>query len=88
MTQNNSEEWMTIQKPPTDPDQDDEPKDLIDTFTSNIYDDNSATYKVTSTVGNLIANKIFNGEKIRVGVNGQFLKDGADQLKYFNHLPR
>ena len=82
----NEDEWMTIAKPPTDfeqtVEQRNEPMSLIDTFTANIYEPEpqvSNTYQVNSNIGTLIANKLSQGEKIRVGVNGKFVK--AEQEK-------
>ncbi len=79
-------EWMTIKKPPNDngTPKSNEPISLIDTFTADIQESDakvdhiSTTYKVSPTVGTMIANKIFNGEKIRVGVNGKFINDSEN----------
>ena len=78
-------EWMTIKKPPIDngTPKSNEPLSLIDTFTADIQEpdaqtDPVSTYKVSPNVGTMIANKISNGEKIRVGVNGKFINEGEN----------
>ena len=50
---------------------------LIDTFTATVNDqplassNGLATYQVKSEIGTLIAQKLFKGDQIRVGVNGE-----------------
>ena len=73
-------------KPPSDAytskEEQNEPLSLIDTFTANIYEpepEMSNSYQVSTAVGTLIANKLSNGEKIRVGVNGKFVKDDSKE---------
>ena len=87
----NDGEWMTIQKPPGDNEaqgESNEPMSLIDAFTADIQDSDVlaqsssvSSYKVSTSVGTLIANKLFNGEKIRVGVNGKFINEKTDNIK-------
>lgn len=46
-------------------------KSIIDTFTADEPPDPNATYCVSSEIGTLIAQKILNGDKIRIGRNGE-----------------
>lgn len=81
---------MTIAKPPTDfeqtAEQRNEPISLIDTFTATIYDSepqvSNSSYQVNSSVGTLIADKLSQGEKIRIGVNGKFVKNEGEKESY------
>ena len=54
---------------------------LIDTFTANVDEpmsDTQNSYNVNSQVGTLIAHKLSNGERIRVGINGSSVVDKSN----------
>ncbi len=83
-------EWMTIKKPNNENStpKNNEPLSIIDTFTADIQEseiqmDPVSTYKVSPFIGTMIANKISNGERIRVGVNGKFINENENEnIKY------